>query len=342
MRQNSISLFTTICIIITLMTGTSAAASTLDVVKKHGAVRCGINPDLPGFATKDAKGNWMGFDVDLCRAVAAAVFGDATKVEFIPVSTADRFEALTAGKYDLLARNTTWTLSRDTTLGVSFVTVNYYDGQGFLINKKSGLRSALELDGATICAEDATTHVQNLKDYFSLNRMKYTLKSYPDTDQALQAFEKGECETLTSDQSALYAFRTQLKEPDQTRVLPEVISKEPLGPVIKEGDDNWAKIVRWSLFIMINAEELGLRSENVDRVRDVTKRPDIRRLLGLEGNNGAGLGLEQDWAYQIIKEVGSYAESFDRNIGNGSPLKMKRGLNAVWRDGGLLYVPPVR
>lgn len=342
MKNNKTTLYATFFIMITMMMGGNVGATTLDSVKKHGALRCGINPDLPGFAEKDSKGNWKGFDVDICRAVAAAVFGDATKVEFKPISTTDRFKALAAGDYDVLSRNTTWTLSRDAALGISFVGTNYYDGQGFLVNKKSGLRSALELSGATVCVEDATTHVQNVKDYFSVHRMKLTLKSYPNTDDALSAYQNDECSALTSDQSTLYALRTRLKDPSKARVLPEVISKEPLGPVIKQGDDNWAKIVRWSLFVMINAEELAINSENVDRIREVTKKPAIRRLLGLQGNNGVGLGLDIDWAYHIIKQVGNYAESFDRNIGKGSPLKMKRGLNAVWREGGLLYVPPVR
>ncbi len=342
MKKLKTTYFAIFTIMITMLLGSNVSANTLDSVKKHGALRCGINPDLPGFAEQDSKGNWKGFDVDICRAVAAAVFGDATKVEFKPVSTTDRFKALAAGDYDLLVRNTTWTLSRDTALGISFVGTSYYDGQGFLANKKSGVRSALELSGATVCVEDATTHVQNVKDYFSINRMKLILNSYPNTDAALNAYQSKECSVLTSDQSTLYALRTRLKDPSQARVLPEVISKEPLGPAIKQGDDNWAKIVRWSLFVMINAEELAINSENVERIREVSKKPAIRRLLGLQGNNGVGLGLEIDWAYNIIKQVGNYAESFERNIGKGSSLKMKRGLNAVWREGGLLYVPPVR
>lgn len=324
-----------------LLINTGAQASSLEAVKKHGAVRCGVNENLPGFASKNAQGQWAGLDVDICRAVAAAVFADASKVEYIPVSTSERFDALVSGKFDILARNTTWNLSRDTGMKITFVGVNYYDGQGFMVPKKSGIRSALALDGTTVCAEKATTHIANLKDYFQINRMKYQVKLYDSANEALKAYEDGQCNTITSDQSSLYSFRTKLKNPKDSRVLPEVISKEPLGPAVAVGNAGWAKIVRWSLFVMLDAEEAGISSQNVDHVLGVSKLPAVRRLLGLEENSGASLGLQKDWAYNIIKQVGNYADSFDRNVGKASPLKVKRGLNALWRDGGLHYAPPI-
>jgi general L-amino acid transport system substrate-binding protein len=324
-----------------LMLNVSAHASSLESVKKHGAVRCGISENLPGFSVKDDKGQWHGLDVDICRAVAAAVLSDASKVEYIPVSSADRFKQLTAGKFDILSRNTTWNLSRDTGLGITFVGVSYYDGQGFMVPKESSIRSALELNGTTICAEKSTTHIDNLKDYFLLNRMKYQVKEFATAQETLAAYEQGQCAAITSDQSSLYSFRTQLKKPADSKVLPEVISKEPLGPSIAVGNAAWAKIVRWSLFVMLDAEEAGISSSNVDHVRKVSRVPAVRRLLGLDKNTGATLGLNKDWAYNIIKQVGNYADSFDRNVGKGSPLKVKRGLNALWRDGGLHYAPPI-
>jgi general L-amino acid transport system substrate-binding protein len=318
-----------------------AQASSLDAVLKQGAVKCGINENLPGFSNKDASGNWKGLDIDMCRAVAAAVFGDASRVEYIPVSASDRFKQLSAGKFDLLSRNTTWNMSRDTGMNVTFVGVNYYDGQGFMVKKASGTRSALELDGATVCAEKGTTHIANLDDYFLTNRMTYKIKTYDSAQASLKAYQLGLCSVITSDQSALYSLRTQLRNPDSSRVLPEVISKEPLGPVVATGDANWAKIVRWSLFVMLNAEELGISMANVERVVKISKKPEVRRLLGLEANSASGMGLDKSWAYQIISQVGSYADSFERNVGKASPLKVRRGLNALWRDGGLHYAPPI-
>lgn len=319
----------------------SASASSLADVKKHGAVRCGTNGNLPGFAEKNSQGDWSGLDVDLCRAVAAAVFGDASKVEYIPVSTTDRFKSLSSGKFDILSRNTTWNLSRDTGKKITFLGVNYYDGQGFMVLAKSGVRSALELNGSTICAEKATTHIANLKDYFLLNRMQYQLKEFDTSEASLQAFEQGQCDVITSDQSSLYSLRTKLKNPQSAKVLAEIISKEPLGPAVAVGNSNWAKIVRWSLFVMLDAEEAGISQSNVDQVKKISRVPAVRRLLGLEENAGSNLGLQKDWAYNIIKQVGNYADSFDRNVGKGSPLKVKRGLNALWRNGGLHYAPPI-
>ncbi len=339
MKQKYFLLF--VLFLSSLVMNVGAHASSLEKVIKHGAVRCGINENLPGFSVKDDKGQWHGLDVDICRAVAAAVLSDASKVEFIPVSAADRFKALTTDKFDILSRNTTWNLSRDTGMGITFVGVNYYDGQGFMVSKKSAIRSALELNGSTICVEKATTHIENLKDYFLLNRMKYQAKEFDSAQKSLAAYDAGQCEVITSDQSSLYSFRTQLKNPADSKVLPEVISKEPLGPAIAVGNAGWAKIVRWSLFVMLDAEEAGISSANVDHVRKVSRVPAVRRLLGLDKNTGATLGLNKDWAYNIIKQVGNYAESFDRNVGKGSPLKVKRGLNALWRDGGLHYAPPI-
>jgi len=318
-----------------------ASASSLEAVKKHGAVRCGVNENLPGFAEKSSKGVWSGLDVDLCRAVAAAVFADASKVEYIPVSATDRFKSLSAGKFDILSRNTTWNLSRDTGMKITFTGVNYYDGQGFMVLTESGIRSALELNGSTICVEEATTHIANLKDYFLLNRMKFSLKEFDSAQASLQAFEQGHCDVISSDQSSLYSLRTELKNPQSAKVLAEIISKEPLGPAVSVGNSNWAKIVRWSLFVMLDAEEAGISTKNVDQVRKVSRVPAVRRLLGLEENSGSNLGLDKDWSYNIIKQVGNYADSFDRNVGKGSPLKVKRGLNALWRDGGLHYAPPI-
>ncbi len=318
------------------------SATTLDEVKQRGVVRCGVNTGLPGFAQRDTDGEWDGIDVDICRAVAAAVFGNMDKVHYFPLTTKDRLKALQSGKIDILANNTTWTMTRDTSLGLSFTGINYYDGQGFLVPKKLGLRSTLELDNATICVVESTTSILNLQDYFATHKMRYRLVPCKTPQASLEAYESGQCSAITSDQSQLYALRTQMKEPEASVVLPEVISKEPLGPAVQEGNKDWFDIVRWSLFIMINAEELKVSSLNVDRVRKDASRPDIRRLLGLEGDCGEKMGLSQDWSYNIIKQVGNYGESFDRNVGIHSPLKIKRGLNALWKDGGLLYAPPVR
>lgn len=326
------------------MTGFSlnASAATLQDVEQRGYVRCGVNPHLPGFASQDARGAWSGLDVDVCRSVAAAIFDDADKVKYKPIPAAQRFDALLAGEIDILSRTTTWTLTRDTVDAVDFAGVNYFDGQGFLVHKDLGVRTALGLGGASVCAVEATTSIKNLNDYFVLNRMQYKLKTFPGSNEAIAAYESRQCDVFTSDQSGLYSILTQLKNPRGSRVLPEVISKEPLGPAVREGDDQWSDIVRWSLYIMINAEELGITSDNVDNVREVSRTPAIRRMLGLQGDIGSGMGLGRNWAYNIIRRVGNYAESFDRNVGSGSALKIKRGLNANWRNGGILYAPPVR
>ena len=317
------------------------AGATLDAVKSKGYLQCGVTTGLPGFSSPDDKGNWTGIDVDTCRAVAAAVFGDASKVKFSPLTAKERFTALQSGEIDMLSRNTTWTLTRDSSLGINFAGVNYYDGQGFLVTKSLGVKSALELDGASFCIQAGTTTELNLADYFRANTTSYTPITFDKSDETVKAFEAGRCDALTSDQSQLYALRIQLKDPGGAIVLPEVISKEPLGPVVRQGDDEWFNIVRWSLFAMLNAEELGITSANVDQMKS-SKDPNVRRLLGLEGIKGDGLNLSADWAYNIVKQLGNYGEMFERNVGMGSALKISRGLNALWNKGGIQYAPPIR
>ena len=317
-------------------------AGTLDEVKKRGTLVCGVSTGLPGFSATDEKGNWKGLDVDGCRAVAAAVLGDAKKVKYVPLNAKERFTALQSGEIDVLVRGTTWTKHRDTALGLNFAGVNYYDGQGFMVSKKLGVKSAQELDGAIFCIHAGTTTELNLADYFSKNNMKYEAVVFDTHDQAARGFEAGRCDCLTSDQSQLYALRTHLSKPYDAVVLNEVISKEPLGPVVRQGDDAWFNVVRWAFFAMVNAEELRVTSANVDAMKRDSKNPDVQRLLGLDGDKGKSLGLPDDWSYQIIKQVGNYAESFERNVGKGSPLKIKRGLNALWKDGGIQYAPPMR
>jgi general L-amino acid transport system substrate-binding protein len=329
-------------------TGTTAGdtpdtvkASTLDTVKKKGFLQCGVNIGLPGFSAPDDQGHWAGLDVDVCRAVAAAVFADADKVKYTPLTAKERFTALQSGEIDLLSRNTTWTLTRDSALGVNFVGVSYYDGQSFMINKDLGITSALELADATVCTGTGTTTELNLADYFRKNQMDYTPVVFDNSDQTVKGFETGRCDVLTSDQSQLYSLRLKLAKPDSVMVLPEIISKEPLGPLVRQGDDEWFNIVKWSLFALINAEEMGISSKNVDDIKSSTD-PNIRRLLGIEGHLGNKLGLSDEWAYHIIKQVGNYAEIFDRNVGKDSPLKIERGLNALWNKGGIQYAPPIR
>ena len=317
------------------------AGTTLDAVKERGFVQCGVNTGLPGFSNADEAGKWTGLDADVCRAIAAAVLGDAEKVRFTPLTAKERLTALQSGEVDVLSRNTTWTLTRDTSLGINFTGVTYYDGQGFMVSKSLGISSAKELDGAAVCILAGTTTELNLADYFRTNGMQYEPVVFDTADQTARGFEAGRCDVLTSDQSQLYGLRIKLKEPDKAQILPDVISKEPLGPAVRQGDDAWFNIVRWTLFAMVNAEELGVASANVDEMRS-SSNPEVRRLLGLEGIKGKGLGLADDWAYRIVKQVGNYGEVFERNVGSGSPLGIPRGLNALWRDGGLQYAPPIR
>lgn len=318
-----------------------AANGTLDAVKKRGMLSCGVSTGLAGFSQKDEKGKWSGIDVDVCRAVAAAVLGSADKVQYKPLTAKERFTALQSGEIDILSRNTTWTHTRDTSLGLNFAGVNYYDGQGFMVSKKLGVKSALELDGAAVCIQAGTTTELNLADYFRANGMEYTAVTFDTSDQTRAGFESGRCDVLTSDQSQLYAIRIGLKKPSEAVVLPEVISKEPLGPVVRQGDDSWFNIVKWSMNALVEAEFLGVNSKNVDKLK--TKgNPSQKRLLGTEGDAGKKLGLADAWAYNIVKQVGAYDEVFERNVGNGSPLKIARGLNAQWNKGGILYSQPIR
>jgi general L-amino acid transport system substrate-binding protein len=319
----------------------SASAQTLKTVKDRGVLSCGVSQGLPGFSSPDDKGNWTGLDVDICRAVAAAIFNDAAKVKFVPLSAKDRFTALQSGEIDVLSRNTTWTVSRDTSLGANFTGVTYYDGQGFLMKKSLKASSALELNSASICVSTGTTTEQNLADYFKGSNMKYEVIAFSTTDETVKAYESGRCDVLTSDVSQLYAERLKLANPADHVVLPEVISKEPLGPMVRHGDDQWFDIVKWTLFGMINAEELGVTQKNVDEMAKSDK-PELKRTFGIDGNLGEQLGLTKDWMSRIVKAVGNYGESFDRNVGAGSRLGIARGLNSLWNKGGIQYAPPIR
>ena len=327
------------------LTATAGSAATLDDVKAKGEVSCGVHTGLTGFAAPDDQGNWKGFDSDFCRAVSAAIFGDPDKVRFVPTNATERFTALQSGEIDLLARNTTWTLSRDTSLGFNFTGVNYYDGQGFMINasKLPGVNSALQLSGASVCVQTGTTTELNLADYFRANKMEYNPVVFEKLEEVNAAYDSGRCDVYTTDQSGLYSIRLTLAAPDDHVVLPEIISKEPLGPAVRQGDDQWFDIVAWTLNAMIIAEELGITQANVDEMKG-SDNPEIKRVLGQEADSklGAGLGLSEDWVYNIVKSVGNYGESFERNIGSGSPLKIARGLNQLWTKGGLLYAPPIR
>ena len=316
-------------------------AKTLSNISKKGFIQCGVSQGLPGFSTPDKQGKWQGIDVDFCRALAAAILKDSKKVRFTPLSAKERFTALQSGEVDLLSRNTTWTLVRDTKLGLDFAGVIYYDGQGFMVRKTLGVKSAKELDGATVCVNIGTTTELNVGDFFRKHGMKYKLVSYEKDDEVIAAYDSGRCDTYTTDQSGLYANRIKLKKPSDHMILPEIISKEPLGPVIRHGDDQWADIVRWTLYALIEAEELGVTSKNVAQMKK-SKNPHIRRLLGVEGGMGKNLGLNNDWVVNMIESVGNYQEIFDRNLGPASPLKIARGQNALWNQGGLLYPMPVR
>ncbi len=332
---------TTAAVLLLAASGVAQAGATLDAIKKNGFIKCGVSDGLPGFSYADEKGNYSGIDVDVCRAVAAAVFGDTTKVKFTPLTAKERFTALQSGEIDVLSRNTTWTSSRDSAMGMHFTGVTYYDGQGFLVNKKLGVKSAKQLDGATVCVQAGTTTELNLSDYFRANKMQFKNISYDKSDESAKSLEAGRCDVLTSDQSQLYAQRIKLAKPDEYVVLPEVISKEPLGPMVRHGDEEWFDIVKWTLFIMVNAEELGVNSKNVEEMKKSTN-PDVKRLLGVEGDKGKDFGLANDWMAVVIKQVGNYGEIFERNVGQGSPLKIQRGLNALWSQGGLQFAPPVR
>jgi general L-amino acid transport system substrate-binding protein len=319
----------------------AACAQTLKAVKDRGELQCGSNGQLAGFGLPDPQGNWTGFDVEFCRAIAAAIFDDPTKVKFVPLTAANRFTALQSGEIDVLSRNTTWTMSRDTTLGVDFAAVNYYDGQGFMVHKALKVNSALELNDAAVCVQQGTTTELNLADYFRSNHMSLKTVTFATADEAIKAYDSGRCDSYTTDSSGLYGERVLLSNPNDNIVLPEIISKEPLSPAVRQGDDTWEDIVRWTHFAMVDAEELGVSKTNLDDQMKSTN-PEIRRLLGVEGQFGESLGLTNDWGYRIIKTIGNYGESFERTVGQGSPLKIARGLNALWTKGGLQYGLPVR
>ena len=319
----------------------TADAGTLDQIKARGQLICGSNVGLAGFGLPDDQGNWKGLDVDECRALAAAIFNDPTKVKFVPLSAKDRFTALQSGEIDVLSRNTTWTLSRDTTLGANFTGVTYYDGQGFMVRKSLKVNSALELNSASVCVQTGTTTEQNLADFFRSNKMKYEVVAFAGGDETVKAYESGRCDAFTTDSSGLYAYRLKMANPAEHVVLPEIISKEPLGPMVRHGDDQWFDLVKWVLFAMIDAEELGVTQRNVDEMAKSDK-PELKRVLGTDGSFGEQLGLTKDWVIRIVKAVGNYGETFDRNVGNGSPLGIARGLNQLWNKGGIQYAPPIR
>lgn len=326
--------------IVTLLPAVSSA-STLEQVIKKGVLNCGVSTGIPGFSATDSKGVWKGLDVAFCQSVASAVLGDASKVKYIPLTAKERFTALQSGEIDLLARSSTWTATRDTSLGLNFAGVNYYDGQGFLVNKNLGINSASELDGATFCIQAGTTTELNLTDYFKANNMAYKAVTYDTSAQTIDGFKKGRCDVVTSDASQLYGLKLKMKNPNSVKVLPEIISKEPLGPVVRQGDDQWFNIVRWTMFAILEAEELGINSNNVEQQLK-SKNPSIKRLLGQSGKTGENLGLKSDWAYKIIRNVGNYGEMYDKHMGKNSPLNVERGLNNLWNKGGLMYSMPIR
>ncbi|MGC1847839.1 MAG: amino acid ABC transporter substrate-binding protein [Pseudolabrys sp.] len=333
--------FTTILALLLAVVAQSASAQTLKAVKDRGMLNCGANGSLAGFGLPDAQGKWTGLDVDFCRAIAAAVLNDAEKVKYVPLSAKDRFTALQSGEVDVLARNTTWTSSRDTSLGLNFTGVNYYDGQGFMVRKSLKVNSALELNGASVCVQQGTTTELNLADYLGANKMQLKTVTFASSNEAVKAYDAGRCDAYTTDASALYAERLRVATPNDHIILPEIISKEPLGPAVRHGDDQWFDIVKWTLFAMMNAEELNISTKNLDEALKSTN-PEIKRFVGTEGNFGEQLGLAKDWAVRIVKQVGNYGESFERNVGLGSPLKIERGLNKLWTKGGIQYAPPIR
>ena len=333
--------FASILALAVIFLAQGASAQTLKTVKDRGILHCGANGTLAGFGLPDAQGKWTGLDVDVCRAIAAAIFNDANKVKFVPLSAKDRFTALQSGEVDVLVRNTTWTSSRDTSLGLNFTGVDYYDGQGFLVRKTLKVNSALELGDASICVQQGTTTELNLADFFRAHNMKLKTVTFATANEAVKAYDSGRCDAYTTDASGLYSERLKLANASDHIVLPEIISKEPLGPVVRHGDDQWFDVVKWVLFAMINAEELNVTQKNVDEMAKSTN-PEIKRLLGTEGNYGEQLGLTKDWVVRIIKLVGNYGEVFERNVGSGSPLKIDRGLNKLWNKGGIQYAPPVR
>ncbi len=331
-----------LAIVVALFISGAAFAQTLDEVRTRGYLNCGVNTGLAGFATPNTEGKWEGFDVDFCRAVAAAIFDDPDAVRYRALTSQERFTALQSAEIDVLSRNTTWTFTRDNSMGVDFVGVNYYDGQGFMVPAALGVTSALELDGARICVQTGTTTELNLADYFRTHNMSFDSVVIQTNEEARRNYLAEACDTYTTDVSGLAAVRASLPDPDAHIILPEVISKEPLGPVVRQGDHQWADLNRWVLNAMITAEELGVTSANVEDMRANSTNPTVRRLLGAEGDLGAQMGLDADWAYRVIHHVGNYGESFERYLGRDTPLGLERGLNAQWNQGGILFAPPLR
>ena len=342
--KNLFSLFAVFALVFAIGTEAMAAkkGKTLKNTLKKDFVKCGVSQGVPGFSNADAAGNWTGIDVDVCRAVAAAVLGDATKVKFTPLSAKERFEALKSKEIDILSRNTTWTLSRDGGIGITFNGVNFYDGQGFMVRKSSGITSTSQFkSGLSACVNIGTTTELNMRDFFNSKNISYEPVVFETADEVVAAYDAERCDVYTTDKSALAAQRTKLSDPDAHLVLPETISKEPLGPVTREGDENWSDIVRWSLNVMIEAEELGITASNADAMK-VSENPAIKRLVGSEGETGVALALDQEWSLRIIKQVGNYGESYERNVGPDTPVGLTRGPNAQWINGGLLYANPTR
>ena len=321
---------------------TAASAGTLEDVRAKGFIQCGVSTGVAGFAFTDDQGNWVGFDPAVCQAVAAAVFGDSSKVKYTPTTGKTRFEALKSGEIDMLARNTTWTFSRDADLKLTFVGVNYYDGQGFMVPKELGVKSATELDGASVCIQTGTTTELNLADFFRANNISYEPVPIETNAEARQNYGAGRCDVYTTDASGLAATRATFEDPSAHVILPEIISKEPLGPLVRHGDDQWGDIVRWTLNLLITAEELGVTSKNAQKLSQESSNPEVKRMLGTEGNLGAMLGLEKDWGLKVLTQVGNYGEVFEKYIGSNTPIGLERGLNAQWVDGGLIYSPPFR
>ena len=331
-----------VVVLATMLAAGSVMADTLSDVINKGFVQCGVSQGLPGFSSPDEKGSWQGIDVDVCRAVSAAVFGSADRVKYTPLSAKERFTALQSGEIDLLVRNTTETFTRDNILGVDFVGINYYDGQGFMVPKDLGVKSTLDLAGAAVCTNMGTTTELNVADYFRANNMPYKIVAFEKMDEVIAAYDAGRCDVFTTDRSALAAQRVKLSNPASHMILPETISKEPLGPVVREGDDEWGDIVRWSLNAMKNAEELGVTSANVDAMRKESRSPTINRLLGTDGNMGKKMGIPNSWGFDIIREVGNYGESYARNLGPTTPINLPRGINNLWNNGGIQYAAPIR
>jgi general L-amino acid transport system substrate-binding protein len=322
-------------------TGVLAQGKAVDAIKARGTLLCGTSPGVPGYAMPDDKGAWTGLDVDYCRALAVAIFNDPQKVTFKPLTSKERFTALQSGEVDLLSRTTTWTMSRDTSMGMTFAGVNFYDGQGFMVKKSLGVKAAKELNGASVCVQTGTTTELNLADFFRTNKITYKPVVFEKADETVAAFDSGRCDAYTNDRSGLAAERTKLKKPDDAIVLPDIISKEPLGPVVRAGDGQFFTLAKWVHYAMVNAEEMGVTQANVDEMAKSTN-PDIKRLLGSEGEFGKGLGVANDWAYQIVKKVGNYGEVYDRHFGPKTPINIERGQNKLWNQGGLQYAPPIR